>query len=613
MNIMQSLASQPWVERLGWTLVHFLWQGAVIAAIYATAHRAARAASPHVRYVLACTALLVMVAAPAVTWLAVRPVPLPLAETADPAASPVSNAVEAPVPGGIKVPVSHAAPADAWRNRFLPYVVAAWLAGALAFWVRLMGGWVVAARMRSMLVRPAPAAWQLSARQLAARIGVSRSVRVLVSALVPVPAVVGWLRPVVLLPVGALAGLPAEHVEALLAHELAHIRRHDYLVNMLQGVAEALLFYHPAVWWVSGHIRAEREHCCDDIAVAIGGDVRTYANALIEMESCRPPHAAALVAANHGSLANRVRRLLGESQPSGRTFSGPAIVVTGMLLLAAAWGIFAQSTDAPRFEVASIKPNNDPNPRFWNMRPLPGGRLSAVHAPVRMLIQNAYGVQAYQLIGGPHWMTTDGFDIEAKGNPGATREQVLLMLRSLLEDRFQFRFHRETRDLPVYALTIATSGSKLQPPKEGGCFERNLNSVLPSEPGPGQPRVVCGSPMIGMCPNGSTTMSGGKVPMKEFLHALQSVLGQPVIDRTGITDPFDVDLKFTRDDITGGLPTRSGFGGPGPSAPNAATDPLTGPPSILSALEEQLGLKLEKSKGPVEVLVIDHLERPSAN
>jgi uncharacterized protein (TIGR03435 family) len=487
------------------------------------------------------------------------------------------------------------------------------LTGALAFWLRFMGAWVVAARMRWILVRPAPAAWQLRARQLAARIGVSRSVRVLVSALVQVPATVGWLRPVVLLPVGSLAGLPAGHVEALLAHEFAHIRRHDYLVNMLQGIAEALLFYHPAVWWVSGHIRAEREHCCDDVAVAIGGDVLTYANALIELESCRTPDTAVLVAASDGSLAGRVRRLLNESQPSGRTFSGPAIVATGMLLLAAAWGVFAQSTEAPRFEVASIKPNNDPSPRFWNMRPLPGGRLSAVHASAQMLLQNAYGVQAYQLIGGPHWMTTDGFDIEAKGNPDATREQVLLMLRSLLEDRFQFRFHRETRDVPVYDLTIATAGSKLQPSKEGGCFERNLNSVLPSEPGPGQPRVVCGSPMIGMGPNGSTSMTGGKVPMKEFLHALQSVLGQPVIDRTGITGPFDVDLKFTRDDITGGLPRRFGNSGPEPGAPTPAAQPLDGQPSILSAVEEQLGLKLEKSKGPLEVLVIDHLEHPSAN
>ena len=168
-----------------------------------------------------------------------------------------------------------------------------WLAGAMAFWVRLMGGWVVAARMRSTLVRPAPPEWRQALGELGARIGLSRPVRLLVSALVEVPAVVGWLRPVVLVPVGALAGLPAEQMEALLIHELAHIRRHDYLVNILQSVAEALLFYHPAVWWVSGHIRAERELCCDDVAASGRGDVLTYARALAELESYRPAHANA--------------------------------------------------------------------------------------------------------------------------------------------------------------------------------------------------------------------------------------------------------------------------------------------------------------------------------
>src|SRR6185436_15262546 len=126
-------------------------------------------------------------------------------------------------------------------TQFLLWVVVVWLAGAVVFWIRLVGGWVVAARMRSMLVRRAPPEWQEALHDLGARIGLSRPVRLLVSALVQVPTVVGWLRPVVLVPVGAFSGLPPEHVEALLLHELAHIRRHDYLVNMLQSAAEALL------------------------------------------------------------------------------------------------------------------------------------------------------------------------------------------------------------------------------------------------------------------------------------------------------------------------------------------------------------------------------------
>ena len=170
---------------------------------------------------------------------------------------------------------------------------------------------MVAARMRSMLVRRAPPEWQEILRKLGARIGLSRPVRLLVSALVQVPTVVGWLRPVVLVPVGALGGLPAGHLEALLLHELAHIRRHDYLVNMLQSVAEALLFYHPAVWWVSGHIRAERELCCDDVAVSVSGDALTYARALAQLESYRPAHLSAAVAANGGSLPDRIAQVAG--------------------------------------------------------------------------------------------------------------------------------------------------------------------------------------------------------------------------------------------------------------------------------------------------------------
>jgi beta-lactamase regulating signal transducer with metallopeptidase domain len=156
----------------------------------------------------------------------------------------------------------------------------------------------------------------------------------LVSSLVEVPVVVGWFRPVVLMPVGALTGLAPEHIEALLAHELAHIRRHDYLVNVLQSVVEAVLFYHPAIWWVSNQIRKERELCCDDLAVAASGDALTYVRALADLESCRPTHVRAAIAANGGSLLHRIRRLADPSQPVSHTVIGPmaAFVVTLMVL-----------------------------------------------------------------------------------------------------------------------------------------------------------------------------------------------------------------------------------------------------------------------------------------
>ena len=396
MNAMQILSAQPWVERLGWTLVHFLWQGLSIAVLYAAARRAvARTSSPHARYLLACAALAAMMAAPLVTWGLMRPSDVsPDAayriRSAPPAASSAGSATTA-----ITLPTSVRATVSSVRSaQFLPWVVIAWLAGAVVFWVRLAGGWAVAARMRSVLVRRAPPEWQEILRKLAARIGFSRPVRLLVSALVQVPTVVGWLRPVVLVPVGALCGLPAGHLEALLLHELAHIRRHDYLVNILQSVAEALLFYHPAVWWVSGHIRAERELCCDDVAVSVSGDALTYARALAQLESYRPAHLSAAVAANGGSLADRIARLLGQSRPAVRTGLAPGVLVVAILLVAAAYGLFGQSDAHPAFAVASIKRNasnwSEPAQHPMGVGYRPGGRLTATNASLRLLIQFAY-------------------------------------------------------------------------------------------------------------------------------------------------------------------------------------------------------------------------------
>src|SRR6185437_8842371 len=205
--------------------------------------------------------------------------------------------------------------------------------------------------------RQPPPEWQETLKKLGHQIGVSRPVRLVVSALVDSPMTAGWLRPMVFVPVGALAGLPAAQVEALLFHELAHIRRHDYLVNIWQSVAESLLFYHPAVWWVSGHIRAEREMCCDDLAVSITGDALTYARALAELEAYRPAVAGAAMAANGGSLAGRIARLLCRSRPVVRTGIGPDVITVAALIAVAAYGLFAQSANPPRFTVASIKRN----------------------------------------------------------------------------------------------------------------------------------------------------------------------------------------------------------------------------------------------------------------
>ena len=604
MNAIPFLSAQPWVERLGAALLHFLWQGVLIAAVYAAARRwTARSSGANVRYVLACAALALLAAVPVLTWILLRPA----------APGPVTIPVAAPVSAVASTAVRNL-PALVFAGTdplvppsFLPWVVAVWLMGAMVFWLRLTGGWISAQRLRSRSVRPAPPGWQQAFDRLRTRMLIARPVRLLVSALVEVPVVVGWLRPVVLVPVGVLAGLPPEQIEALLLHELAHIRRHDYLVNLMQSAVEALLFYHPAVWWISGHIRAERELCCDHVAVSVHGSALTYALALAELESARPAHRHPVLAATGGSLAYRITRLMGQSRPTPRTFSGPGIIAAAVFLALTGFALFGQPVALPRFEVASIKPSVAAGLR--TVRPLPG-RLTA-DANVRLLLQSAYTVQSYQIAGGPPWIDADRYELDAKAAGNPSRAQMFLMLQSLLEGRFQLKIHREARELPVYDLVAARSGLKLRPPQENGCVNPDPDApmewaggrMLPPEQGQ-KPAARCGTVSVVLQLAGAR-MQGGKLHMADLVRQLSLVLGRTVIDQTGFTERFDVQLDFQPDDTTPALPP------PPPGTTGAPPD--SGSPSILTALQQQLGLRLESARGPVEVIVIDHIERPSAN
>jgi beta-lactamase regulating signal transducer with metallopeptidase domain len=333
------------MDYLAWALLHFIWQGALIAGGFALLR--GRLQGPQARYILGCTAMAAMMAAPVATFAFMGRTILAVSPGRTGVAPHVSSAA-----------VAFAAwDADAW-TRAVPWLVLFWLAGVLVCSIRLSGAWWGAARLRTSGNRPAGAEWQELLERLMRRIGVGRPVKLVVSSRVEAPAVIGWLRPIVLMPLGALTGLPREHVEALLAHELAHVRRHDYLVNLVQGIAEALLFYHPAVWWVSGQIRLERELCCDDAAIAACGDVLTYARALTNFESNRPAHAPAALTANGGSLRGRIRRLLDPANPAKDMLPGPVagwalavLMAVGMIVVAA---MPAASAQAPVVDRSTI-------------------------------------------------------------------------------------------------------------------------------------------------------------------------------------------------------------------------------------------------------------------
>src|SRR5579863_2929699 len=267
---------------IGWTLVHFVWQGAGIAVLLAAARHALRKSSAQARYLAAMAAMLFMLGSVGITF-----VYLDSGDVATPLNQLVPQSSLAASTGTV---IQREISTSSWRDRtpdYFPVLVYIWIAGVTALSIRSLGGWVVTQLWKRRNVRVAEAFWQERMARLAKRLAISRKVRLLESAIAHTPAVVGWIRPVVLLPATAISGLAPSQIESLLAHELAHIRRHDYLVNLLQTAIETLLFYHPAVWWVGRQMRAERENCCDDLAVAVCGDALVYARALTELEKIR--------------------------------------------------------------------------------------------------------------------------------------------------------------------------------------------------------------------------------------------------------------------------------------------------------------------------------------
>jgi len=296
-------------------LLHFVWQGALIALLAWITLGILRNRSAQVRYVVSCGALGIMTALPVITaWVVYRaPAPAGIANPWVDVAPSAGPSILAP-----------AASLPTWIAAVESWALPVWFVGVLIFAARLI--WIsrhVARLQRSGEAAETPVADAVA--RLAHRMNIRGPLRVLVSRLTDTPCVVGWLRPVILLPAAALLGLGVEQLETVLAHELAHIRRHDYLVNLLQTISETLLFYHPAIWWVSARIRHERELCCDDLVVAVCGDAIGYARALTKLERLRMIAPELAVSSTGGSLLYRIERLTGtphEQAPS----KVPAIV-----------------------------------------------------------------------------------------------------------------------------------------------------------------------------------------------------------------------------------------------------------------------------------------------
>ncbi|HVS30524.1 MAG TPA: M56 family metallopeptidase [Thermoanaerobaculia bacterium] len=308
----------------GLAVLHLLWQGALVALFLAAGLALTRRAAA--RYFLACAALLLIVVAGVVTGVrSYEPAAAANAEWSGGVLTAALVADEQPAPVGTPA-------LGLSLHDYAPHVAYTWLLGVALLTLRLIVSWKKTRSVVDRTSRQAADELQTAAARVARRLGVTRAFRLIESAAVEVPSVVGWLRPVILLPLSSVTGLTPQQLEMVLAHELAHVRRHDYLVNALQSVAETLLFYHPAVWWISKQIRIERENCCDDLAVTTCGDALQYARALTQLERLRGVPAPA-VAANGGSLFDRVRRLVARDGET-RLSASWAGAIAAMLLVA---------------------------------------------------------------------------------------------------------------------------------------------------------------------------------------------------------------------------------------------------------------------------------------
>jgi uncharacterized protein (TIGR03435 family) len=274
-----------------------------------------------------------------------------------------------------------------------------------------------------------------------------------------------------------------------------------------------------------------------------------------------------------------------------------------LITTAVAFGQTAQ-TPAPAFDVASIKPAA-PGQHGRFIRGMPGGRLNVTNMPLKELVQLAYKVQPFQITGGPAWFVSESWDITAKPDTDPGPNQIPLMLQALLADRFALKFHRETKELPVYALVAGKPGDKtpgLTESKPGSCTEIDPAAGPPPMPAPGQTPTTkpCGRIMMGL-----NTLDATAQTLDQLATMLSRTLGRTVIDKTGLSGKYDIHLEWTPDESQMSqiqLP---------PDAPRPTFDPAG--PSLFTAVQEQLGLKLESQKGPVEVFIIDHAEKPSEN
>ncbi len=562
-------------------------------------------------------------------------------------ASPARPDPVAPVASAFEIP----------RSVVFASLLVVWLAGCAAVALSWFVRWrrVSAVVRESVPIDDGPVVDAL--RRLERDAGITTPMVLLSSDRSFEPGVFGILRPVLLWPRRISGHLSDAQIDAILAHELSHVRRRDNLTAAAHMVVQAIFWFHPLAWWIGARLVDERERACDEAVVQLGSEPQTYAESILKTCQFYVESPLLCVAGVTGSdLKRRIEHIMINdagatlnvwkktllavtaavaiagpvavgvlSAPPLRAQSGADDSRTVMARLKVVHdalqrkeielrlNVLAQETGAsaakpPAFDVTSVKPNNSGDGRI-GMLPAAGGGWKATNVTLGMLIRIANQVQDNQIVGGPKWLFDDRFDVLGSGAAPGREGAMLSKLKTLLADRFSLVTHTETRELPMLALVLAARdgkiGPKMQPSTAADCptLPGPGPRGNPPPPGPMSPAQMqrCGI-MIG-----PGRLSGGNLSMAQLATNLSRIVGSMVVDRTNLAGNFELTLEYAPDPGMGG---RSDFPGQPPAGPDRQS---SDGPSIFAALQEQLGLKLESTKGPVEVLVIDRAEKPSAD
>jgi bla regulator protein blaR1 len=522
-----------------------------------------------------------------------------------------------------RLSASHAASAIAspGMTNLLPFLIAGvWFCGFVVVLIAWLFRWrrISGALRESLPLREGREVEALRRQEQIA--GIEKPIEILLSREMLEPGIFGIRRPVLVWPEGISQHLENEHLEAILVHELWHVRRHDNLAGVLHMTVEAGFWFYPLVWWLGARLVEERECACDEAVVELGDRRQVYAESILKVcEFCVGSPLACVSGVTGADLKKRMVHIMSGKIARKLDFSRKLMLGLAGLTAIAAPILFGLATATPsraqsqaenagtavaHFESFSIKPSQNSTQAY------PGGGMRMMYSPsgfaasnvtLQSLIQEAYGVEASQIAGGPDWLNSAKFDVEGtfdpsqgiKFGPGPNHTKAAALLQAALAQNTNLVLHHETRNLPTYSLTVAENGAKLRPSQSAGSNFRGTAG------GPaGAHSMIRVQSAVGQ----AAGLSAQGVSTGDLAQLLSRRLGIPVIDKTGLQGRYDFDLHWTD--------------GASPDVIESKTGPEGAPVSddaLLAAVQEQLGLKLDPQQQPMDVLVIDHIEKPAEN